>query len=165
MSVFTSGEIEYLRSHTMGRLATIGRDGQPHVTPLTYVYNPIEDSIDLGGVDFANTKKWRDVQQNRRVTFLVDDFAPTEAHAVEVRGDAEVHQSGGSKINPRIPNFVEQFIPPSAYIHRQLGRQQRVQRASLWLHYGWPQSEPRLATPARPIRTCSALGVRSGTSS
>jgi pyridoxamine 5'-phosphate oxidase family protein len=110
MSAFTPGEIQYLQSHTMGRLATIGRDGQPHVTPLTYVYNPSEDSIDLGGVDFANTKKWRDVQHNRKVTFLVDDFAPTEAHAVEVRGDAEVHESGGNRINPRFPNFIEQFI-------------------------------------------------------
>ena len=94
----------------MGRLATIGRDGQPHITPLTYVYNPIEDSIDLGGVDFVNTKKWRDVQRNRKATFLVDDFAPAEAHAVEIRSEAEVHHSGGGKINPRFPNFVDQFI-------------------------------------------------------
>jgi pyridoxamine 5'-phosphate oxidase family protein len=110
MSVFTPPEIEYLQGHTMGRLATVGRDGQPHLTPLTYVYNPAEDSIDLGGVDFANTKKWRDIQHNRRITFLIDDFAPAEAHAIEVRGEAEVHETGGSRINPRIPNFVEQFI-------------------------------------------------------
>jgi pyridoxamine 5'-phosphate oxidase family protein len=110
MSVFSPGEIEYLQGHAMGRLATIGRDGQPHVTPLTYAFNPEEDSIDLGGVDFANTKKWRDVQHNRRITFLIDDFAPAEAHAIEVRGEAEVHESGGGQINPRIPNFVEQFI-------------------------------------------------------
>jgi pyridoxamine 5'-phosphate oxidase family protein len=110
MSVFTPDEIKYLQGHTMGRLATVGRDGQPHVVPLTYHYNPDEDSIDLGGINFANTKKWRDVQYNRKVTFLIDDFAPTEAHAIEVRGEAEIHQTGGHQINPRIPNFVEQFI-------------------------------------------------------
>jgi pyridoxamine 5'-phosphate oxidase family protein len=82
MSVFTPGEITYLQNQTMGRLATVGRDGQPHVIPVTYVFNPAEDAIDIGGIDFASGKKWRDVQHNRKVTFLVDDFAPREAHAV-----------------------------------------------------------------------------------
>jgi hypothetical protein len=29
MSVFTDAEIEYLRSQTLGRVATLGRDGHP----------------------------------------------------------------------------------------------------------------------------------------
>jgi pyridoxamine 5'-phosphate oxidase family protein len=110
MSAFTPGEIDYLTSQTMGRLATVGRNGRPHLTPLTYVYNPDEDAIDLGGIDFANSKKWRDAHANPRITFLVDDFSPSEAHAIEIRGDAELHETGGSTINPRIPGFVEQFI-------------------------------------------------------
>jgi pyridoxamine 5'-phosphate oxidase family protein len=110
MSVFSPAEIEYLQGQTMGRLATVGGDGRPHIVPLTYVYNADEDTIDLGGVDFASGKKWRDACGNPKVTFLVDDFAPSAAHAVEVRGDAEIHEQGGSTINPRFPNFVEQFI-------------------------------------------------------
>lgn len=110
MSAFTSREIEYLESQTIGRLATVGPDGRPHVVPLTYRYNPDEDTIDLGGIDFAETKKWRDAQANPNATFLVDDFSPTEAHAVEIRGDAEVHETGGEEINPRFPHFVPQFI-------------------------------------------------------
>jgi pyridoxamine 5'-phosphate oxidase family protein len=110
MSAFTAREIEYLESNTMGRLATVGPDGRPHVVPLTYRYNPDEDAIDLGGIDFANTKKWRDARHNPRATLLVDDFSPTEAHAIEIRGDAETHETGGEHINPRIPNFVPQFI-------------------------------------------------------
>jgi PPOX class F420-dependent enzyme/OxyR family protein len=110
MSVFTGGELAYLQKQTMGRMATVGRDGQPHVAPVTYHLNLEEDAIDIGGIDFANSKKWRDVQHNQHVTFLIDDFAATEAHAVEIRGRAEVHETGGSGINPRIPNFVEQFI-------------------------------------------------------
>lgn len=110
MSAFTPAETEYLRNQTMGRLATVGRDGRPHIVPLTYVYNADEDAIDLGGIDFANGKKWRDAAANPKITFLVDDFSPTAAHAVEVRGDAEIHQQGGSRINPRFPHFVEQFI-------------------------------------------------------
>jgi pyridoxamine 5'-phosphate oxidase family protein len=110
VSVFTEAEIAYLQGQTMGRLATVGRDGRPHIVPLTYVYNPDEDTIDLGGIDFASGKKWRDAQGNPKVTFLVDDFAPSEAHAVEIRGDAELHEEGGDRINPRFENFVPQFI-------------------------------------------------------
>lgn len=110
MSHFTENEIAYLQRQTMGRLATVGPDGQPHVSPVTYVYNATEDAIDIGGIDFANTKKWRDAKRNAKVTFLVDDFEPTSARAVEIRAQAEIHHTGGSHINPRIPNFVEQFI-------------------------------------------------------
>jgi pyridoxamine 5'-phosphate oxidase family protein len=110
MSSFTAAEIEYLCGKTMGRLATIGADGRPHLTPVTFHFNAEEDAIDIGGVEFGNTKKWRDVQGNPDVAFLIDDASPEGAHAVEVRGIAEAHTSGGEKINPRFPNFVPQFI-------------------------------------------------------
>jgi pyridoxamine 5'-phosphate oxidase family protein len=110
LSVFSDGEIEYLTKTTMGRLATVGRDGQPHVMPMAYRYNTDEDSIDIGGIDFANTKKWRDAQHNQRVTFLVDDASPQGAHAVEIRAIAELHETGGEKINPRFDHFKPQFI-------------------------------------------------------
>jgi pyridoxamine 5'-phosphate oxidase family protein len=110
MSVFSEAEIEYLKSKTMGRLATIGADGRPHLIPLTYHFNAAEDAIDIGEVDFANTKKWRDMLQNCRVAFLVDDASPEGAHAVEIRGDAESHLSGGDSINPRFPNFNPEFV-------------------------------------------------------
>jgi pyridoxamine 5'-phosphate oxidase family protein len=110
VSVFTQAEIEYLRSRTMGRLATIGPDGQPHVIPLTFHFNAEEDTIDLGGVDFATGKKWRDAQGNPRVTLLVDDADPDGARAIEIRGEAELHATGGERINPRFPNFVPEFM-------------------------------------------------------
>ena len=50
MSVFTEAEIGYLESNTMGRLATIGADGRPHLVPLTYRFNAAEDAIcDVSG--------------------------------------------------------------------------------------------------------------------
>jgi pyridoxamine 5'-phosphate oxidase family protein len=110
VSAFTNREIEYLKSRTMGRLATVGQDGQPHVVPVTYHFNEDEDAVDIGGIDFAATKKWRDAQRNQRVTFLVDDASPEGAHAIEIRGDAEIHLTGGERINPRFPHFKPEFI-------------------------------------------------------
>lgn len=110
MSVFTEPEIGYLQRQTMGRLATVGRDGRPHLIPLTFRYNPVEDAIDVGGIDFTMGKKWRDVQHNGRVTILIDDANPQGARAIEVRGDAEIHLAGGESINPRFKTFAPEFI-------------------------------------------------------
>ena len=60
----------------MGRLATVGPDGRPHIVPLTYRYNPDEDTIDLGGIDFANTRSGVTPRPTAG-PFLVDDFSPT----------------------------------------------------------------------------------------
>ncbi|HXJ66443.1 MAG TPA: pyridoxamine 5'-phosphate oxidase family protein [Actinomycetota bacterium] len=44
MSVFTDAELEYLGSQPLARLATVGPDGQPHVSPVTSRYNCEEDA-------------------------------------------------------------------------------------------------------------------------
>jgi len=112
MSVLTEAEISYLREHKLGRLATTNAECQPHMTPLTYVYNQQEDTIDVGGLNFGASKKWRDVKENPKVAFLVDDVIgpPRQARAVEIRGEAELHETGGETINPRFPNFAPEFI-------------------------------------------------------
>jgi pyridoxamine 5'-phosphate oxidase family protein len=112
MSVFTEAELAYLRDEGLGRVATVGPDGQPHITPVTLHYNEQEDAIDIGGVFFGETKKWRDAKKNPHVTLLIDDVIgpPRRARAVEIRGVAELHEMGGNEINPRFPNFAPEFF-------------------------------------------------------
>jgi pyridoxamine 5'-phosphate oxidase family protein len=112
LSAFTVGEISYLRENKLGRLATADADGQPHAIPVTYAFNEDEDTIDVGGLNFGAGKKWRDVEENPKVAFLVDDVIgpPRRARAVEIRGKAELHETGGEAINPRFPSFGPQFI-------------------------------------------------------
>ncbi|HEX9411841.1 MAG TPA: PPOX class F420-dependent oxidoreductase [Actinomycetota bacterium] len=112
MSVFTQAELEYLRGQSLSRVATVGPDGQPHVTPVTFHYNEAEDTIDVGGMFFGGTKKWRDAQGNQHVTILIDDVIPKprQARAIEVRGTAELHDTGGETANPSFSNFAPQFF-------------------------------------------------------
>ena len=99
MSAFTPEEIAYLEGQRLGRLATLGRDGSPHVVPVTFRYNRDEDTIDIGGHDFASRKKFRDVGRDGRVAFVVDDVLPPwEPRAVEIRGQAEIVETGGKAI-------------------------------------------------------------------
>ena len=67
MSVFTPAEITYLQSQRLARVATNGPGGQPHVVPVSFRYNPDEDTIDVGGHGFAQRKKYRDVQRNPHI--------------------------------------------------------------------------------------------------
>lgn len=101
MSAFTPLEIEYLQSQRLGRLATVGRDCQPHVVPVGFRFNAEQDTIDIGGHGFAARKKYRDVLNNPKVAFVVDDVAsvrPWIVRGVEIRGEAEVLRTGGKEI-------------------------------------------------------------------
>jgi pyridoxamine 5'-phosphate oxidase family protein len=100
MSAFTDAEIAYLQSQRLGRIAT-SSNGQPHVVPLAFRYNPETDTIDVGGHGFAQRKKYRDVQGNPRVAIVVDDLAsvdPWRPRMIEIRGDAEILPTGGEVI-------------------------------------------------------------------
>ncbi len=78
--------------------------------PVTFWFNADKDTIDVGGTSFGEGKKWRDAQQNPRVTFLLDDSTGRSARAIEVRGVAELRETGENQINPRLPNFAPQFF-------------------------------------------------------
>jgi len=89
MSAFTHTEIAILQSQFLGRLATVGSGGQPHVVPVGFRYNPEYDTLDIGGYDFASRKKFRDVRRNPHVAFVVDDVAsvtPWRVRGIEIRG-------------------------------------------------------------------------------
>ena len=104
MSVFTQAEIEYLTSQRIGRIATIGPDGRPHVVPVGFRYNPEQDTIDIGGrAGFTRRKHYRDIVRNPKVAYVVDDLPsinPWTIRGIEIRGDAEVLTSGGESIVP-----------------------------------------------------------------
>ncbi|WP_285485864.1 PPOX class F420-dependent oxidoreductase [Amycolatopsis taiwanensis] len=95
--VFTEKEIEYLRQQSLGRLATVGPDNEPQVRPTGYVLND-DGTIDLAGPNLSGSRKWRNIQANPAVAFVVDDMTPDEPGAVkpgwgrgvEVRGHAEL---------------------------------------------------------------------------
>jgi pyridoxamine 5'-phosphate oxidase family protein len=124
MSAFTQAELDYLNSQRLGRLATVNASGEPHVVPVAFRYNPELDAIDIGGLDMAPTRKYRDVERTGRAAFVVDDVQvqPWQPHGIEVRGRAEAVKEGGKQINP---NFGDALIRYPAHAHRLLGHPDR----------------------------------------
>src|SRR2546421_4021694 len=115
MSKFTPEEIAYLQSQRLGRLATVSQNGEPHVVPVSFRYNPEQDSIDIGGHAFATRKKYRDALANPRVAFVVDDLAsvdPWRPRGIEVRGPVEVLGEGGEALGPGFDAQMFRGGPP-----------------------------------------------------
>ena len=100
MATFTEKELEYLNGQELARLATVGANNEPHVVPVGFRVADDASAIDVGGLDLANSKKYRDLQANPRVAIVIDDLASTDPwspRGVEVRGTAELHDAGGAE--------------------------------------------------------------------
>jgi len=91
-TIFTDGEIRYLASQPLGRLATARPDGGLQNSPVGFSYNENLQTIDIGGRDMAASHKFRNVRDNSQVAFVVDDiasFQPWVVRCLEIRGHAE----------------------------------------------------------------------------
>ena len=103
MTELTQAQIDYLASRRLGRIATAGADGRPHVVPTSFRYNAELGSIDAGGMHVATTKKYRDVQANPWAAIVVDDGVATDPvppRMLEIRGRAEAIPDGGADLGP-----------------------------------------------------------------
>ena len=94
--IFTDAEYTYLAGHPLGRLATIGPDGAPQIHPVAFWLNDGTGTIDIGGPALARSRKFRNIQADPRVSFVVDDQAEIPnpigqtGRGIEVRGHAEI---------------------------------------------------------------------------
>ena len=112
MSVFTDKELDYLAGQRLCRIATVGADGQPHVVPTSFRYNPDHDAIDVGGLRMSQTKKVRDVRRTGRASIVVDDVLPPwSPRMIEIRGTAEVLSSGGKALSDNFEDTIVRITP------------------------------------------------------
>jgi pyridoxamine 5'-phosphate oxidase family protein len=128
MSVFTTAERAYLGERHLGRLATLGTDGSPHVVPVGVFYDPDLDALAIGGRGFATSRKYRDVLADPRVAVVVDDVVGEgRLRMLEVRGRAEIQASGGRTLSPA---FDEPYIVvrPERIVAMGLDASDRVPR-------------------------------------
>jgi pyridoxamine 5'-phosphate oxidase family protein len=90
---FTDAELAYLSlpgERRLARLATIGPDGMPHVTPVGWSVDVDGQTVEVGGIDVVHTKKFRDVARTHRAAIVIDDVLPPwRPRGIEIRGRAE----------------------------------------------------------------------------
>ena len=101
MEIFTQKERAYLSDGpTLARIATVGKDGTPHVVPVGWSYNADAQAIEIGGVDLEKTMKYRDVQRNghRPLRRAVDGSRDDDA----LENAGSLCQGGGGKSGCRL---------------------------------------------------------------
>jgi pyridoxamine 5'-phosphate oxidase family protein len=81
--LFSTGELEFMRSQRLARVATVGPTGWPHVVPVMYVLD--EDStsfeFDVDGV------KLRNLTADPRAAMVIDAMGPKRGIAVQGRAE------------------------------------------------------------------------------
>ena len=133
MGLFTEKEVEFLRLHRIGRLATTGKTGIPHVVPTGFHFDPEGEVIKVGLHDYRGQERLyvRHLRVNPQAAFVVDDLV-TEPQwtprGVTVKGPARIHETGGEVLGPGfgprwveiVPNWVsswgidaDPFAPPT----------------------------------------------------
>jgi pyridoxamine 5'-phosphate oxidase family protein len=114
MGHFSEKEVEYLGGQRLGRLATVGGDGSPHVVPVGFRLDPEGHAIEVGGHGLSGSKKWRDLQANPLIAVVIDDLVSTDPwtpRGIEVRGRAELHSEGGQKFGPGWDSAWIRIVP------------------------------------------------------
>ena len=121
--VFTETEIAYLTSQRLGRLATAQPDGTLQVSPVGFSYNPATSTIDINGYNLAASRKFRNIADNGRATFVVDDLVsvqPWRVRCLEIRGLAEALTTEGGPLIRLHPRRIISFgiDEPDTEAHR-----------------------------------------------
>jgi len=102
----------FLASERTCRVASIGSDGGPHVTPLWFAW----DGASLWLTSIVRSQRWADLQRDRRVGVVVDageEFV--DLRGVEIRGDAlpvgEAPRTGAAVAELDVPErlFAEKY--------------------------------------------------------
>jgi len=77
----------FLTTERTCRVASVGGDGSPHVTPLWFVW----DGASLWLTSIVQSQRWSDLQRDNRVSVIVDAGSEfMELRGVELRGVAHV---------------------------------------------------------------------------
>jgi pyridoxamine 5'-phosphate oxidase family protein len=110
--VFTETEILYLASQRLGRLATVQPNGTLQVSPVGFSYNLAAATIDINGYNLAKSQKFRNIADNGRAAFVVDDLVsvqPWRVRCIEIRGVAEALTTESSALIRLHPKRIISF--------------------------------------------------------
>jgi pyridoxamine 5'-phosphate oxidase family protein len=91
--LFSDPELEFLRSQRIGRLATVGPSGWPHVVPVMYAVT------DDGALDFdVDGVKLRNLKADPRAAMAVDAMGPKRG--LTFQGQVELIGPDRARLTP-----------------------------------------------------------------
>lgn len=115
MSRFNAQEVGFLEEHLLGRLATTGKSGKPHVVPIRYHFDPEHEVIKMGGrlLEGQGQERLyvRHLRVNPQAASVVDDVPDEQTWQPRgslIKGRTVLHTEGGEVLGPGFgPNWIE----------------------------------------------------------
>jgi len=94
-----------------GKLATVKKDGSPHVVPIWFILDDIDDdtSVDIIFTTGSTSVKARNIHLNNRVSICIDDQTPPFSF-VTVYGVAEIQQFNRNELLKWATKIAERYM-------------------------------------------------------
>jgi len=104
-------QLRFVRKPRIATLATVRRDGSPHITPVWYRYDESGDFVVMAD---DGSQKLRNIERDPRVELCIDDRERPPYHTVIVRGRAAVEAQP--------PSYEERLALAARYLGDEAGR-------------------------------------------
>lgn len=98
----------------VGRLATVGPGGRPHIVPVTFLLDGdrIASAIDHKPKTTTDLKRLRNIEANPAVSVLVDHYEQDWSQLWWVRADGEARvETSGERWDRAVAGLVEKYAP------------------------------------------------------
>jgi hypothetical protein len=127
----------FLGTERVCRVASVGADGQPHATPLWFVWLPSTPALWLYSI--VRSQRWVDLSRDSRVGVVVDaGSAYQELRGVEIGGRVEIVGEV-----PRLGRSVPELEEPERAFARKYGGNDSLAYDG---RHGWLRLQPQKVT-------------------
>jgi pyridoxamine 5'-phosphate oxidase family protein len=94
--LFSDKEIGYLKSQQLARIGTSSKSGRPDVAAVSFDVD--SEYVYVSGRDLTNTMKYKNILENPRASFIVDDLKtikPWAPRGIKMQGKADIVKHTG----------------------------------------------------------------------
>ena len=101
---------KFLMQDTLtGKLATVKKDGSPHVVPIWFILDDIDNSDNIIFTTGSTSVKARNIQRDDRVSICIDDQTPPFSFVI-VYGIAKIQQFNQNELLKWATKIAERYM-------------------------------------------------------
>ena len=110
-----------------GKLATVRKDGSPHVVPIWFVLEYRNNEVNLGNIyftTFIGSVKAENIQRNNRISICIDDQTPPFTF-VTIHGTAKLYPYKQKEVLKWVTRIAKRYVgkkDSKAYGERNSGQ-------------------------------------------
>ena len=105
-------EVFLIQGTLTGKLATIKKDGSPHLVPIWFIIDKSNDKSNIVFTTSSTSVKAKNIQRDNRVSICVDDQKPPFSF-VMIYGIAKIHHCDKNEFFKWATKIAERYVGKS----------------------------------------------------